>query len=123
VEITAMYPAGKIGTTLENLKAAADGEHEEWSALYPEFAKTAKKEGFDDVAAAFTMIAKVEQAHEARYRKLYDNLESGKVFEKAGKMTWKCGNCGYLHEGAAAPEKCPACQHPQAYFEIFVETY
>ena len=123
VEITAIYPAGKIGATLENLKAAADGEQEEWTKLYPEFAKIAQEEGFAEIAAAFTMIAKAEKAHESRYRKLYDNLEAGKVFKKDGKITWKCGNCGYLHEGEEAPEKCPACQHPQAYFEVFVETY
>jgi len=123
VEITAMYPAGKIGTTLENLKAAAEGEKEEWEHLYPEFARVAKEEGFDEIAATFTMIARVEKAHEARYRKLYNNLEAGKVFKKDGTVTWKCGNCGYLHEGTDAPAKCPACQHPKGHFEIFVETY
>lgn len=122
-EITATYPAGKIGTTLENLKAAADGENEEWTELYPEFAKIAKEEGFEEVAAAFTTIAKVEKAHEARYRKLYKNLEEGKVFKKDGKVTWKCTNCGYLHEGDSAPEKCPACLHPQSYFEVWAENY
>ncbi len=123
LEITATYPAGKIGTTLENLQAAAGGEKEEWEEIYPNFAKVAEEEGFDDVSQAFTMIAKVEKAHETRYRKLYDNLESGKVFKKDGKITWKCNKCGYLHEGAEAPEKCPACEHPQAYFEVFEETY
>ncbi|HAQ60714.1 TPA: rubrerythrin family protein [Candidatus Delongbacteria bacterium] len=123
VEITAMYPAGKIGTTLENLKASADGEHEEWSDLYPEFAKIAEKEGFKEIAVAFKKIAEVEKAHEKRYRKLFENLEKGKVFEKDGKITWKCINCGYLHEGKKAPEKCPACLHPQAYFEVFTEPY
>lgn len=123
VEITATYPAGKIGTTLENLKASADGEHEEWSELYPEFAKIAEEEGFHEIAGAFKSIAIAEEAHEKRYRKLYDNLEQGKVFKKNGKLTWKCDNCGYLHEGDEAPEMCPACQHPQAHFEMFVENY
>jgi rubrerythrin len=113
-----MYPAGIIGTTLENLKAAADGEQEEWGELYPEFAKVAEEEGFKDVAAAFRLIAVAEKAHEARYRKLYENLQSGKVFESNGKIVWKCRNCGYLHEAEKAPEMCPACLHPRAYFEI-----
>ncbi len=123
VEITATYPAGKIGTTLENLKEAAEGEHEEWTVLYPEGARVAKEEGFDEIADAFTMIAKVEEAHEARYRKLYENLESGKVFKSNGKIIWKCRNCGYLHEGDTAPERCPACLHPQAYFQIKENNY
>ncbi len=123
VEITATYPAGKIGTTLENLKAAADGENEEWTELYPEFARIAEEEGFKDVANAFKMIARVEEAHEKRYRKLYDNLESGKVFKRDDKIVWKCRNCGYLHEGTAAPKTCPACLHPQSYFEIQAENY
>ena len=123
VEITATYPAGKIGTTLENLKASAEGEHEEWTELYPEFAKIAEEEGFHEIAGAYKSIAMVEEAHEKRYRKLYDNLEQGKVFKKDGKFTWKCDNCGYLHEGDEAPEICPACQHPQAHFEMFVENY
>jgi rubrerythrin len=118
VEITAAYPAGIIGTTLENLKAAADGENEEWTELYPEFAKIAEEEGFKDVAVAFKMIAKVEKAHEERYRTLYNNLENGKVFERDGKVIWKCRNCGFLHESAKAPKICPACLHPQSYFEI-----
>lgn len=123
VEITASYPAGKTGNTSENLSAAADGEHEEWSELYPEFARIAEEEGFKEVAMAFKMIAKVEKHHEARYRKLYDNLEAGKVFKKDGKVTWKCRNCGFIHEGTVAPNQCPACQHPQAYFEILEENY
>lgn len=118
VEITASYPAGQDTTTLENLKAAADGENEEWTLLYPEFAKIAEEEGFKKVAAAFKLIAKVEKEHEARYRKLYDDLEAGKVFQKDGKVTWKCRNCGLLHEGATAPKTCPACLQPQAYFEV-----
>ena len=123
VEITASYPAGKIGTTLENLKAAAAGENEEWTKLYPEFAKVADEEGFGEIATAFKMIATVEKAHEERYRKLYDNLESGKVFKYGGKIIWKCLNCGYLHEGDSAPERCPACLHPQAYFQIKENNY
>ncbi|MCK4343807.1 MAG: rubrerythrin family protein [Bacteroidales bacterium] len=123
VEITAMYPAGKIGSTLENLKAAAEGENEEWTELYPEFAKIAEEEGFKEVAVTFRMIAKVEKAHEDRYVKLYNNLEEGKVFEKDNKIIWKCRNCGYLHEGNKAPETCPACLHPQAYFEIKEDNY
>lgn len=117
-EITATYPAGKIGSTLENLQAAADGEKEEWTELYPAFAATAREEGFNDVAVAFEKIAEVEKAHEARYRKLYDNLEAGKVFEVADTIVWKCRNCGYLHEGLEAPGECPACLHPQSYFEV-----
>jgi len=123
VEITATYPAGIIGTTLENLKAAADGENEEWTAIYQDFAKVAEEEGYKEVAIAFKMIATVEKAHESRYRTLYDNLENGKVFAKDGKVTWKCINCGYLHEGEKAPEMCPACLHPQAYFEIKETNY
>ena len=118
VEITASYPAGKIATTMENLKAAAEGENEEWTELYPEFAKIAEEEGFMEVAVAYRKIAEVEKAHEERYLKLYKNLDEGKVFEKDGKIVWKCRNCGYLHEGEKAPELCPACLHPKAYFEI-----
>jgi len=123
LEITATYPAGKISTTLENLKAAAEGEHEEWTILYPESAKVAEEEGFPEIANAFEMIAKVEKAHEARYRKLYENLESGKVFKRDGKIIWKCLNCGYLHEGDTAPEHCPSCLHPQSYFQIKEDNY
>ena len=123
VEITATYPAGKIGTTMENLKASAEGEKEEWEELYPEFARIAEEEGFKEVAIAFKMIAKAEMAHEARYRKLYDNLEEGKVFKRGDKVIWKCRNCGFLHEGTVAPKLCPACQHPQSYFEIKSDNY
>lgn len=118
VEITASYPAGVIGSTLENLKAAAEGENEEWTELYPEFARIAEEEGFKEVASAFKLISKVEKAHEERYRKLYENLENGHVFEKGNKVVWKCRNCGFLHEGTKAPKTCPACLHPQSYFEI-----
>ena len=118
VEITATYPAGIIGTTLENLKASAEGENEEWTELYPMFADIAEEEGFKEVAVAFRMIARVEKAHEERYTKLYNNLENGEVFEREGVIVWKCRNCGYLHEGKKAPKTCPACLHPQSYFEI-----
>ncbi|HPF51111.1 MAG TPA: rubrerythrin family protein [Draconibacterium sp.] len=123
VEITATYPAGKIGTTLDNLKASAEGENEEWTELYPEFAKVAEEEGFKDVAKTFKMIAKVEAAHEARYRTLYNNLEEGKVFKRGEKVVWKCRVCGFIHEGTVAPKKCPACDHDQAYFEIQATNY
>jgi rubrerythrin len=123
VEITASYPAGIIGSTLENLKAAAEGENEEWTELYPEFANIAEEEGFKEVAIAFRMIARVEKAHEERYRKLYQNLQEGRVFERDGVIVWKCRNCGYLHEGKKAPKTCPACLHPQSYFEIKEQNY
>jgi len=123
VEITATYPAGKIGTTLENLKASADGENEEWTELYPEFARVAEEEGFREIAAAYKMIAKVEAAHEDRFRTLYNNLEEGKVFKRGDKVVWKCRNCGFIHEGTAAPKMCPACLHPQSYFEIKETNY
>ena len=123
VEITATYPAGVIGTTLQNLKAAAEGENEEWTALYPEFARVAEEEGFKEIATAYRMIAKVEKAHETRYSKLNKNLEEGRVFEREGVVIWKCRNCGYLHEGKKAPKVCPACLHPQSYFEIQETNY
>jgi rubrerythrin len=123
LEITATYPAGIIGTTLENLKASAMGENEEWTELYPEFAKIAEEEGFKAVAVAFKKIAEVEKAHEDRFMTLYNNLEEGKVFEKDGVVVWKCRNCGYLHEGAKSPKTCPACLHPQSYFEIKETNY
>jgi rubrerythrin len=123
VEITASYPAGVIGTTMDNLKASADGENEEWTDLYPEFAKVAEEEGFKSIAAAFKLIATVEKAHEERFRTLYDNLEAGKVFKRDGKVVWKCRNCGYIHEAEAAPKMCPACLHPQAHFELKETNY
>ena len=123
VEITAIYPAGMIQTTLENLKAAAEGENEEWTTLYPEFAKIAQEEGYFEVSAAFKLISKVEKAHEERYNTLYSNLNEGKVFERDGKIVWKCRNCGYLHEGTKPPLNCPACLHPQSYFEIKESNY
>ena len=121
--ITAAYPAGKIGTTEENLAAAAAGERLEWTELYQDAAGDAEREGFDDVAEVFRNIAKVEEKHEARYLKLLANLNAGKVFKKDKKVRWKCRNCGYIHEGAEAPDKCPACLHPRAFYEVFVETY
>jgi rubrerythrin len=118
VEITATYPAGVIGTTLENLKAAAEGEHEEHTILYPGAGDVAEKEGFPAIAAAFRMIAKVEVEHEKRYNKLIENIENGEVFKKSAPIRWKCRNCGYVHEAAEAPQMCPTCLHPQSYFEI-----
>ncbi len=122
-EITATYPAGKIGTTAENLLAAAEGELEEWGTLYPEFARIAAEEGFADVAESFKQIGEVEAHHEARYRKLLDNVNGFKVFKKDGVVFWKCRNCGYVYEGVEAPLECPACKHPQAYYEVWVENY
>ncbi len=123
VEITATYPAGVIATTAENLLAAAEGEKEEWGVLYPGFAEEAKREGFDDVAESFTEIAEVEEHHELRYRKLLANVEAGRVFRRDTPVKWHCRNCGYVHEGPEAPDECPACKHPQAYYELWVEAY
>ncbi|MFH1368448.1 MAG: rubrerythrin [Elusimicrobiota bacterium] len=123
VEITAMYPAGVIGTTAENLKASAEGENEEHVKLYPGAADVAEKEGFKEVAVAYRMIAGVEVQHEARYRKLLENINKGLVFKKEQKVRWKCRNCGHVHEGPEAPEKCPVCSHPRAYFEIKETNY
>jgi rubrerythrin len=117
LEIQASYPAGKIGTTAENLLAAAEGENEEWSLLYPEFAKIAQEEGFPQVATAFKMIAKVEAEHEARYRTLLERVIAEKVFEREEDIEWQCRNCGYVHKGKKALENCPACNHPKSYFE------
>ena len=122
IEISASFPVA-MDSTLDNLKAAASGENEEWTDLYPSFAKTAADEGFSDVAAAFKMIAAAEKKHETRFNKLAANIQGGTVFRKDESVLWKCGNCGYIHEGLGAPETCPACIHPQAYFEVFVETY
>jgi rubrerythrin len=122
-EITASYPAGGIGTTLENLKHAADGELMEWGTLYPDFATVADEEGFKAVATSFREIADVEKHHEARYRALAANVEAGTVFKREGTVKWKCRNCGYVHEGPEAPTVCPACKHPQAFYELLVEPY
>ncbi len=123
LEITAAYPAGIIDNTAGNLKAAAEGENEEWTELYPEFATTAKEEGFPEIAAAYTTIAQVEAEHEKRYRRLLANLEDGVVFEKAEEVYWICRNCGYVHKAKVALKICPACLHPQGYFEIKQENY
>ena len=123
VEITASFPAGVIGTTMENLAAAADGENEEWADLYPAFADIAEEEGFPKIAVAFRMIAKVEAEHEKRYRKLLANIADGKVFEKDGVIYWQCRNCGFVIEAKNAPLKCPACEHPQSYFEPMKQNY
>ncbi len=117
VEITASYPAGIIGTTAQNLAAAAAGENEEWTELYPEFAQIAKDEGFPQIATAFKMIAKVEAEHEARYRTLLARVEAEKVFERDEEIEWQCRNCGYIHKGKKALETCPACLHPKDHFE------
>ncbi|MFH1380221.1 MAG: rubredoxin-like domain-containing protein, partial [bacterium] len=123
VEINASYPAGVIGTTAENLKEAAEGEHIEWTKLYKNAAETAKNEGFEKVAKQFTEIAEVEEKHEIRYRKLLKNIKNREVFKKEVEVEWKCRNCGYVHTGKEAPNACPACDHPQAYFEIKAENY
>ncbi len=123
LEITACYPAGKVGTTTENLEAAAAGEHEEWTSLYPGFAAKAREEGFVAVAMVFEKICIAEKQHEKRYRDLLKNLNEGKVFKKDGKVMWRCRNCGYLHEGDEAPQMCPACAHPQAHFEVLGENW
>lgn len=122
-EITAMYPAGKVGTTAENLKAAAEGENEEWTALYPHFAEVAKQEGFNEIAVAYKLIAKVEAEHERRYLKLLQNISEDKVFMKDGKVWWKCLKCGYVYESEKALENCPACLHPKAYMQVREENY
>jgi rubrerythrin len=123
LEITAAFPAGKVGTSLENLGAAAAGEEHEWQSLYPEFARIAREEGLVAVAVAFEAICVAEKQHGKRYRTLADNLTAGKVFKRNGKVVWRCRNCGYLHEGEEAPKTCPACLHPQAHFELLGENY
>jgi rubrerythrin len=123
VEITASFPAGVVGTTLDNLKAAAAGENHEWTTLYANFAKVAREEGFNAVAIAFERISIAEKQHEKRYRDLAKNLEEGRVFKRNGTVTWRCRNCGYLHEGPDAPKVCPACLHPQSYFELLGENW
>ena len=123
VEITGAFPAGVIGTTLENLKDSAAGEHYEQTEMYPEFSKTAREEGFDTIAEVFEAIAVAEKQHEKRYVDLAANIEAGKVFKRDEKVTWRCRNCGYLHEGSEAPEVCPACDHPQSHFELLGENW
>lgn len=123
VEISAAFPAGRIGTTAENLAAAAGGENHEHTVMYPDFARTAEEEGFPEIAAVFRAIARAEQGHEERFRALLDNVTRGRVFKREEKVTWRCRNCGYLHEGEEAPEVCPACAHPRAYFELPARNY
>jgi len=123
VEITGAFPSGVIGTTLENLKAAAAGEHYEHTEMYPGFAKVAREEGLNAVAAVFEAISVAEKQHEKRYVDLAANIEAGKVFKKDETETWRCRNCGYLHEGEEAPDLCPACAHPQAHFELLGENW
>lgn len=124
VEVTVAFPAGLIGTTAQNLKAAMEGEHYEVVTMYPDFAKIAHAEGFSEIAKAFESIAVAEKQHEKRYRRLLENVEKGEVFRKSGKQTWRCINCGYIHEASEeAPKACPACLHPQAYFEIVAENW
>ncbi|MGD9127131.1 MAG: rubrerythrin family protein [Planctomycetia bacterium] len=123
VEITADFPAGVIGTTAENLKAAAGGEHEEWADLYPAFAEKAREEGFEAIAAVFNSVSVAEKQHEKRYLDLLKNIENGTVFKKSEPIVWRCRNCGYLHEGTEAPQVCPACAHPQAHFEVLGENW
>lgn len=122
-EIQASYPSGKIGKTVENLLAAAEGEKMEWGAIYPGFEKTARKEGFSKIADSFKEIGEVEEEHEKRYRKLFENVKTGKVFKKDKVVKWRCRNCGYIHEGISAPKMCPACKHPQAFYELIAENY
>lgn len=123
VEVTASFPAGVIGSTMENLKEAAGGENYEHSTMYPEFAATAREEGFSEIADIFMSIAVAEQYHEERYLQLLDNIKNGQVFKREQARTWRCQNCGYQHEGTEAPDECPACNHPQAHFELKPENY
>ena len=123
VEITASFPAGKIGTTLENLKSAAEGENYEHTKMYPEFAKVAREEGFEEIAKVFEAIAVAEKKKKKRFLALAENLEKGRVFKREGKVRWRCRNCGYVHEGEEAPERCPSCDHPRAHFELLVENW
>ena len=122
-EIAAAYPAGMIKDTKSNLEAAAAGEKMEWTAIYSDFSKTARDEGFPEIARSFEQIAKVEKFHESRYRKLANNIASGEVFKKKSVVKWHCANCGYVFEGTEPPKECPACKHPQAYYEVLAENY
>ena len=123
LEITAAFPAGVIGSTLDNLKAAAAGEHEEWTELYPEFARIAREEGFEEIAVLWDKVCVAEKQHEKRYLDLWKNLTEGRVFQRDGAVVWRCINCGYLHEAPNAPKLCPACLHPQSYFELLGENW
>jgi rubrerythrin len=122
-EITAAYPAGMVKDTRSNLEAAAEGERMEWTAIYADFAKTAREEGFPDIARSFEQISKVEKFHESRYRKLSSNVGSSQVFRKPDVVKWHCANCGYVFEGTEPPKECPACKHPQAFYEVLAENY
>lgn len=122
-EITGAFPFGNIASTTENLKAGAAGEHYEWTDMYPSFAEVASKEGFDEIAEVFAAIAIAEKQHEKRYLDLAKNIDEGKVFKKDGPVVWRCRNCGYLHEGTDAPDKCKACAHPKAHFEVLGENW
>jgi rubrerythrin len=122
-EVSATFPAGVIGSTLENLKAAAAGENDEWSSMYPSFAKTAREEGFDKIAEVYEAVLVAERQHEKRYLDLAKNIEEGTVFKKGSTVIWRCRNCGYLHEGVEAPDVCKACAHPKAHFELLGENY
>jgi len=123
IEITATFPAGITGSTAENLLASAEGEHEEWDLVYPEFARIAEEEGFPKIAETFKLVATVEKRHEERYRKLLKNIENNEVFKCSDKMEWACRNCGYIHHGENALETCPCCNHPQAFFELKADNY
>ncbi len=123
LEITAAYPAGKIGTTMENLLAAAEGELLEWGTLYPDFEKVAREEGFPEIAESFEEIAEVEEEHEKRYRKLLANVKNGTVFKRDEEVEWHCLNCGYIHHGKEAPDLCPACKHAKEYYELHIPNY
>jgi rubrerythrin len=123
VEISVAYPAGVIGGTKANLEAAAAGEKMEWTNLYADFAKIAKEEGYPEVERSFTQIAKVEKFHESRYRKLIENIKKNEVFKKKESVKWHCINCGYVHEGTKPPKECPACKHPQSYYEVLAENF
>lgn len=122
-EIQASFPAGKIGTIYENLKQAEAGEHYEQTTMYPNFAKIAREEGFEEIALLFEAVSVSERQHEKRYRELAENIKNDKVFKRDNEVVWKCTNCGYLHKGTQAPEKCPACAHPKAYFELLAENW
>lgn len=123
VIVDAAFPSGVIGTTAENLKAAAEGEHEEWAKLYPSFAQTAREEGFEPAAQIWDAVSVAEKQHEKRYKALLANVDSGKVFSRDKPVVWRCINCGYLHEGTEAPQSCPACAHPQGYYELLGENW
>ena len=123
VKIECAFPAGIVGTTAQNLLAAADGERHEWSQLYPAFANAAREEGFKAVASIFEMVSVAEKQHDRRYRGLLENVEAGRVFQRGQPVRWRCLNCGFVHEGPEAPAACPACAHPQAYFEVLAENW